>query len=123
MPCPLDAQYLGPRTRKATPRRGRVAVLSIATSETWKDGQGQRQEASQSHRVVCYVDPLVSLLEAHCRKGSRLYVEDRLETRKYDDQGTERFITEVVMRPYRSAVILLDGPSQFGRSPVFADSP
>ena len=90
---------------------GRVANLSIATSETWRDkATGERKEKTEWHRVVIFNDKLVEVVEKYLAKGSKIFVEGQLETRKWTDQsGVERYITEVVVRPYRGSITLLDG--------------
>jgi single-strand DNA-binding protein len=89
---------------------GKVANLALATSETWKDRQsGERRERTEWHRVVIFSEPLVGVAERFLRKGSKIYVEGQLETRKWQDQsGQDRYSTEVVLRPYRSELTMLD---------------
>lgn len=89
---------------------GRVANLSVATSESWKDkSSGERKERTEWHRVVIFNDALVNVVERFLKKGSKVYVEGQLETRKYADQGgAERFATEVVLRPFRGELTMLD---------------
>jgi single-strand DNA-binding protein len=90
----------------------RVATLSIATSETWKDKtSGERKERTEWHRVVIWNEALVDVAEKYLKKGSKLFVEGQLETRKWQDQsGQDRYSTEVVLRPFRSALTLLGDP-------------
>ena len=90
---------------------GRVANLTLATSETWKDkATGERKERTEWHRVTVANEALVGVVERFVKKGSKLYIEGQLETRKWtDQQGQERFSTEVVLRPYRGEIVLLDG--------------
>lgn len=92
---------------------GRVANLSVATSESWKDREsGERREKTQWHRVVVTTDGLVGICERFLRKGSKVYIEGQLETRKYtDNSGTEKYTTEVVLRPFNSTLTMLDGRS------------
>ncbi|WP_022727274.1 single-stranded DNA-binding protein [Fodinicurvata sediminis] len=92
---------------------GRVCNLALATSETWKDKQsGERREKTEWHRIVIFNESLVGVCERFLKKGSKLYVEGQLETRKYTDQsGSERYTTEVVLRPYRGELNMLDGRS------------
>ncbi|MDD3030001.1 MAG: single-stranded DNA-binding protein [Alphaproteobacteria bacterium] len=92
---------------------GRVASFSLATSETWKDRtSGERREKTEWHRVSVLNDKLVDVVERYVKKGSKLYVEGQLETRKYTDKdGQERYTTEVVLRPYRGELTMLDGRS------------
>jgi len=90
---------------------GRVANLSIATSESWKDrNSGERRERTEWHRVVIFNENLVRLCENYLRKGSKIYLEGSIETRKWSDQGgQERYTTEIVLRPYRGELTMLDG--------------
>lgn len=90
---------------------GRVCNLSIATSENWKDRQsGERREKTEWHRVVIFNEALAGVAERYLRKGSKVYIEGQLETRKWTDQsGQEKYSTEVVLRPYRGEMTMLDG--------------
>ena len=89
---------------------GRIANMSLATSESWKDkSSGERKERTQWHRVVVNSEPLVNLCEKYIKKGSKLYIEGQLETRKYTDQdGSDKYTTEVVLRPYSGNITMLD---------------
>ena len=93
---------------------GRIATLSIATSESWKDKQsGERKERTQWHRISVLSDHLVSLAERYLKKGSKVYIEGQLETHKYTDkEGNEKYSTEIVLRPYSGEILLLDGKGQ-----------
>ena len=90
---------------------GKIANLRIATSETWKDrNTGERKERTEWHTVVIHSEPLVRVAEQYLKKGSKIYVEGQLETRKWQDQsGADRYSTEVALRPYRSELTMLDG--------------
>lgn len=90
---------------------GRVANFTMATSENWRDKQsGERRERTEWHRVAVYNDALVGVVERYLRKGSKVYVEGQLETRKWtDQQGQERYTTEIALRPFRSELTMLDG--------------
>lgn len=92
---------------------GRVCNLRIATSETWRDkASGERRERTEWHSVVIFNENLLRVAEQYTRKGSKVYIEGQLETRKATDQsGAERYFTEVVLRPYRGELTLLDGRS------------
>lgn len=94
----------------------KVVNLRIATSETWKDKQsGERQERTQWHSVAIFSEPLGRVAEQYLRKGSKVYIEGQLETRKWQDQsGNDRYSTEVVLRPYRSELTMLDGRGEGG---------
>lgn len=95
---------------------GKIANLRIATSETWKDrNSGERRERTEWHTVAIYSEPLVRVAEQFLKKGSKVYVEGQLETRKWQDQqGNDRYSTEVALRPFRSELHMLDGRGQGG---------
>lgn len=88
----------------------KIANLNLATSESWKDrNTGERREKTEWHRVVIFAEPLVKLAENFLRKGSRLYLEGKLQTRKWTDQaGQEKYSTEVVLEQFNSRIVLLD---------------
>lgn len=90
---------------------GKVCNLRIATSENWKDRTtGERKERTEWHSVAIFSEPLARIAEQYLRKGSKVYLEGQLETRKWQDQsGQDRYSTEVVLRPYRGELTLLDG--------------
>src|SRR5579871_661799 len=87
-----------------------VVNLSVATSETWRDkASGDRKERTEWHRVVIYNENLAKVAEQYLRKGSRVFVEGQLQTRKYSDKdGAERYTTEVVLTRFRGELVLLD---------------
>lgn len=95
---------------------GRVANLRIATSETWKDrNTGERQERTEWHTVAIFSEGLVNVCENYLRKGSKVYVEGQLQTRKWQDQsGQDRYSTEVVLRGYNGTLTMLDGRGDGG---------
>lgn len=90
---------------------GKVANLSIATSEHWKDkSTGEKKSRVEWHKVSILNEHLVKIAESYLQKGSKVYIEGALETRKYTDKdGSERYTTEVVLRPYRGVLTMLDG--------------
>lgn len=90
---------------------GKVCNLRIATSETWKDrNTGERKERTEWHAVTLHAEGLIGIAEKYLRKGSKVYVEGQLETRKLQDQsGQDRYTTEIVLRPYNGTLTLLDG--------------
>jgi len=90
---------------------GKVCNLRIATSETWRDKQsGERKERTEWHSVAIFNEALAKIAEQYLRKGSTVYIEGQLETRKWtDQQGQERYSTEVVLRPYTGNLTLLGG--------------
>ncbi|MGH6739457.1 MAG: single-stranded DNA-binding protein [Bradyrhizobium sp.] len=89
----------------------RIATLALATSENWRDRvSGERRERTEWHRVVIFNERLVEIAEKYLRKGSKLYVEGALQTRKWtDQQGQERYSTEVVLQRFRGELTMLDG--------------
>lgn len=91
---------------------GKIANLRIATSETWKDRQtGERKERTEWHSISITNEGLVRVAEQYLRKGSKVYIEGQLETRKWQDQqGQDRYSTEVVLRAFHSQLVMLDGP-------------
>lgn len=97
---------------------GRVAHFSVATSESWKDkASGERKDRTEWHRVSIFNENLISVAERFLKKGSKVYIEGQLETRKWQDQsGQEKTATEVVLRPYRGELTLLDSKKSEGGS-------
>ncbi len=89
---------------------GKVCNLSVATSESWKDKMsGERKERTEWHRVVIFNENLINVAERFLKKGSKVYLEGQIETRKWADQaGVEKYSTEVVLRPFRGELTLLD---------------
>ncbi|MSO70819.1 MAG: single-stranded DNA-binding protein [Alphaproteobacteria bacterium] len=89
----------------------KVANLSIATSERWRDkASGEQQERTEWHRVVVFDPQLVGVVEKYLKKGAKAYLEGELQTRKWTDQsGVEKYSTEVVLRRFRSSLVMLDG--------------
>ncbi len=97
----------------------KVVNLSVATSESWRDREsGERRERTEWHRVVIFNDRLADVAEKYLRKGSKVYLEGQLQTRKWTGQdGQERYTTEVVLQRYRGELTMLDtrgGGSDFG---------
>ncbi len=90
---------------------GKVVNLRIATSETWRDkASGERKERTEWHSVAIHSEPLAKIAEQYLRKGSTVYIEGQLETRKWQDQsGADRYSTEIVLRPFRGELTLLGG--------------
>ncbi|MBQ0818815.1 single-stranded DNA-binding protein, partial [Microvirga sp. HBU67558] len=98
-----------------------VVNLRIATSETWKDkGTGERKEKTEWHSVVIFNENLARVAEQYLKKGSKVYLEGQLQTRKWTDQsGQEKYTTEVVLQRFRGELTILDsrgggGASEFG---------
>lgn len=96
---------------RSFPNGGKVVNLRIATSETWRDkASGERRERTEWHSVAIFSEPLGRIAEQYLRKGSKVYIEGQLETRKWQDQsGADRYSTEVVLRPFSGTLTLLDG--------------
>ncbi len=97
---------------RTLPGGGKVANLRLACTESWRDKQtGERKERTEWVSVVVFNDNLVRVIEQYTRKGSRLYVEGQLQTRKYQAKdGTDRYSTEVVLQGFNGNVVLLDAP-------------
>ena len=95
---------------------GKVVNLNIATSETWKDkATGDRKERTEWHSVSITNEALAKTAEQYLRKGSTVYIEGQLETRKWQDQsGADKYTTEIVLRPYRGELTLLGGKPEGG---------
>ncbi|MFG1297964.1 single-stranded DNA-binding protein [Xanthobacter variabilis] len=91
---------------------GRVCNLRIATSESWRDkASGERRDRTEWHTVAIYNENLINVAERFLKKGSKVYLEGQLETRKYEKDGREVYVTEVTLRPFRGELTLLDGRS------------
>ena len=88
-----------------------IANLSVATSESWKDkNTGERKEKTEWHRVVIFNEGLCRIAEQYLKKGSKVYIEGQLQTRKWQDQsGVEKYTTEIVLQRYRGELTMLDG--------------
>lgn len=87
----------------------KIANLAIATSERWKDKNGQAQEKTEWHRVSVFSEGLVNVIENYTRKGSKVYIEGQLQTRKWQDRnGNDKYTTEIVLQGYNAKLVLLD---------------
>jgi len=95
---------------------GKVCTLSVATTESWKDKQtGEKREKTEWHRVVIFGDGLVRVAESYLKKGSKIYIEGSLQTRKWQDRdGNDKYTTEVVLQGFGGTLIMLDGRSSGG---------
>lgn len=93
-----------------------IANLTIATSESWKDKMtGEKKEKTEWHRVVIFNDGLVKVVEKYLKKGSKVYVEGQLQTRKWtDNSGVEKYTTEIVLQGFSSTLLLLDSKKDNG---------
>ena len=91
---------------------GRFATFSLATSERWKDKSGEQQERTEWNRVVVFQEGLIPVIEQYVTKGSNVFVEGKLQTRKYEDKdGVEKYTTEVVLQGFNSTFTMLDSKS------------
>ena len=95
---------------------GKVVSFSLATSESWKDrSSGERKEKTEWHNISIFSEGLARVAEQYLRKGSKVYIEGQLETRKWQDQsGNDRYTTDIVLRNFNSAMVLLDGRGEGG---------
>jgi single-strand DNA-binding protein len=102
---------------------GKVVNLRIATSETWRDkASGERKERTEWHSVAIFNENVAKIAEQYLKKGSKVYIEGQLETRKWQDQsGQDRYSTEVVLRPYTGQLTLLDGREGGGGGGGYGD--
>jgi single-strand DNA-binding protein len=110
-----------------TPGGAAVATLNMATTEVWNDKGGQRQEKTEWHRVVIFNENLGRVAKQYLRKGSKVYLEGQLQTRKWtDNSGQDRYSTEVVLQRFRGELVLLDsrggGGGGFGGGDDYGDS-
>ncbi len=96
---------------------GEVVNLRVATSEQWKDRDGNRQERTEWHQVVIFNENLGKVAKSYLRKGSKVYLEGQLQTRKWTDQsGNDKYTTEVVLQRFRGELVLLDARGEGGGS-------
>jgi single-strand DNA-binding protein len=94
---------------------GEVVNLRLATSETWKDRDGNRQERTEWHSVVIFNEGLAKVAKSYLHKGSQCFIEGQLQTRKWkDQQGSDRYSTEIVLQKFRGELVLLDSRSDNG---------
>ena len=95
---------------------GKVCNFSMATSETWRDKQsGERRESTQWHNIAIFNENLINVVENYVKKGSKLYIEGQLQTRKWQDRdGNDRYTTEVVLQRFRGELVLLDSRGEGG---------
>lgn len=117
-----------PEIRQSADGR-KIVNLSVATSETWKDKNGERQERTEWNRVVIFNQGLAEIAERYVKKGAKIYIEGSLQTRKWtDNNGIEKSTTEVVLGNYRGEMTLLDNKSSssdsaFGSAAMGFDAP
>lgn len=108
---------------RSTQDGGKIVTLSLATSERWKDrNSGEQRERTEWHRVVIFNENLARVAEQYLRKGSTVYLEGQLQTRKWtDQQGVEKYTTEVVLARYRGELTMLGGRDGGGMSAPASD--
>lgn len=101
---------------KSLPSGGKLVNLNVATSETWRDKMsGERKEKTEWHRVVIFDENLARVAEQYLRKGSKVYLEGQLQTRKWQDQsGADKYSTEIVLQRFNSTMVLLDSRGEGG---------
>jgi single-strand DNA-binding protein len=101
---------------------GQVVNLRIATSETWKDRDGNRQERTEWHQVVIFNEGIGNVAKSYLKKGSQCFIEGQLQTRKWQDQsGNDKYTTEIVLQKFRGELVLLDSKGDGSSKP--ADEP
>ena len=101
---------------------GEVVNMRIATSESWKDKEGQRQERTEWHNVVIFNENLGRVAKSYLRKGSKVYIEGQIQTRKWTDQtGNDRYTTEIVLQRFRGELVLLDARGEGGGGGSFGN--
>lgn len=108
---------LGRDPESRSSQEGKTIVnMTVATSESWKDrSTGERKEKSEWHRVVIFSDGLAKVAQSYLRKGSKVYLEGQLQTRKWTDKdGADRYSTEVMLQGFGAVMVLLDGPKDRG---------
>ena len=116
---------LGADPRVNTTQSGsKVVTLSVATSDSWKDKvTGERKDRTEWHRVVVFNSQLAEVAERYLRKGSKVYLEGQLQTRKWEDSnGQEKYTTEIVLQNYTSTLVMLDGRGEQGGD-IYASAP
>jgi single-strand DNA-binding protein len=101
---------------RTNPSGGKIATFSLATSESWKDkATGERRDKTEWHRVVIFNDRLSDVVEKYLKKGSKVYIEGQLHTRKWtDQQGQEKYTTEVVLSQFKGELTMLDTRNSSG---------
>jgi single-strand DNA-binding protein len=101
---------------------GEVVNMRVATSEQWKDRDGNRQERTEWHNVVIFNENLGRVAKSYLRKGSKVYLEGQIQTRKWTDQsGNDRYTTEIVLQRFRGELVLLDSRDGGGGRGAFSD--
>jgi single-strand DNA-binding protein len=110
-----------------------IATLKVATSETWKDRNGERQKKSEWHRVVIFSEGLVKVAKNYLRKGSKVYIEGKITTRKWQDkEGKDQYSTEIVLQGFNAVLVMLENnkdhdtasqetPTSYAQAPAVDD--
>lgn len=93
-----------------------VCNFTLATSERWKDKNGDQQEKTEWHRVVIFSPGLVNVCKNYLKKGSKVYISGQLQTRSWEKDGQKQYTTEIVLRGYNASMIMLDGKSNTDQS-------
>ncbi|AIL65820.1 Single-stranded DNA-binding protein [Rickettsiales bacterium Ac37b] len=95
---------------RVTQNGQKIANIALATSETWRDkSSGERREKTEWHRIVIFSEGLVNIVEQYIKKGTKLYIEGAIQTRKWvDNSGVERYYTEIILQGYNSNLMILD---------------
>ncbi len=105
-----------PEIRKTQDGRP-IGVFSLATTESWKDKSGERRDKTEWHNIVVFNEGLCGVIEKYVKKGSKVYIEGQLQTRKWQDKdGNDKYTTEVVLQGFSSQLIMLDGRNQTSSS-------
>lgn len=108
---------------KATKDAKEWSIISLATSESWKDKKsGERKEKTEWHRIVVWNEGLVNVIKNYVNKGSKLYIEGHLQTRKYEQDGQTKYSTEIVLQGFNSQLIMLDKKDSNGEVPKRKES-
>lgn len=109
------------RTQSGSP----IANLRLATSESWRDkASGERKERVEWHTISCFNEGLCGVIEKYVRKGSKLYIEGQLQTRKWQDQsGNDRYTTEIVLQGFNGNLVMLDGKREGDDKPAGDSKP
>lgn len=91
----------------------KVANFSVATSESWKDKtSGDKKERTTWHNIVVWNQNIVKVVESYVKKGDKIYIEGSIETREYEKDGVKKYVTEIVLRPFRGEIVLLGSKKQ-----------
>lgn len=96
---------------RTMPSGGKVVNIRLATNESWRDkNTGERKERAEYHRVVVFSEGLAKVAEQYLRKGSKVYIEGQIQTRKWEKDGADHYATEIVLQGFNATLTMLDGP-------------